>query len=394
MLGRRKVFFVGISIFTVASFFLTSASSGTMLLILRAVQALGASMLYGTSIAILVSVYPPKDRGKVLGINAAATYIGLSVGPYIGGFLTQNFGWRSMFIVIVPLGLLVIAASLWKMRWDKGAIKKEKYDFAGSTIYSLSLISFTYGLSSLPQLPGILFVAGGLIGAVVFGLWEMRISYPILNLRLLLNNRIFAFSNLAALINFSATYSINFLLSPYLQYIKGFSPLDAGKILLYMPVVQAVLSPFVGRLSDRIRPQVLAATGMGITALGLSSFIFLSDATPDSVIIAGLMVCGAGLSLFASPNSNAVMSSVDSASYGVASGTMQTMRLVGQNLSVSIATLIIALFIGRVQLKPEHYPVFLQCVKTSFIIMSPIATLGIFASLGGLRRKPKAPIPQ
>lgn len=291
-----------------------------------------------------------------------------------------------MFIVIVPLGLLVVAASLWKMKWEKGPIKKEKYDITGSGIYSLSLISFTYGLSSLPQLPGILFVTGGLIGAIIFGFWEMKTDHPILNLRLLLTNRVFAFSNLAALINFSATYSINFLLSPYLQYIKGFTPMDAGRILLCMPVVQAALSPFVGRLSDRVRPQVLAATGMGITALGLSSFIFLSDATADIVIIAGLVVCGMGLSLFASPNSNAVMSSIDSASYGVASGTMQTMRLVGQNLSVSIATLIIALFIGRVQLQPEHYPVFLQCVKTSFMIMSPIATLGIFASLGGLRK--------
>ena len=128
---------------------------------------------------------------------------------------------------------------------------------------------------------------------------------------------------------------------------------------------------------------------MGVTTLGLSSFIFLTDATPLPILIASLMVCGTGLALFASPNSNAVMSSIDNGSYGVASGTMQTMRLIGQNLSLAMATLIISLLIGRVQIQPEHYPAFLQCVKISFLIMSPLAVTGIFASLAGLRRKSK-----
>lgn len=387
--GRRKVFLLGITIFTLSSFLLTGVSSGALLIALRGLQATGAAMIYGTGIAILVSVYPPKDRGKVLGINAAATYIGLSVGPFIGGFLTQNFGWRSIFIAIIPLGLLVIAACLWKMRWEQGLVKREKFDLVGSAIYSLTIISVMYGFSSLPQLAGILFVTAGFIGAVVFTVWEMRIKNPILNLKLLLSNRTFAFSNLAALVNFSSTYAINFLMSLYLQYIRGFTPQNAGAVLLSMPVMQAILSPFVGRLSDRTRPQIIAATGMGITALSLSSFIFLTDTTPLPVLIVSLMICGTGLSLFASPNSNAVMSSIDIGSYGVASGTMQTMRLIGQSLSLAMATLIIALLIGRVQIKEEHYPAFLQCVKTAFLIMSPLSVTGVFASLAGRRKKPK-----
>ena len=387
--GRRKVFLLGITIFTLSSFLLTGVSSGALLIALRGLQAIGAAMIYGTGIAILVSVYPPRDRGKVLGINAAATYIGLSIGPFIGGFLTQNFGWRSIFIAIIPLGLLVIAACLWKMRWEQGLVKREKFDLVGSAIYSLTIVSVMYGFSSLPQLDGILFVTAGFIGAVVFTLWEMRIKNPILNLKLLLSNRTFAFSNLAALVNFSSTYAINFLMSLYLQYIRGFTPQNAGAILLSMPAMQAILSPFVGRLSDRIRPQIIAATGMGITALGLSSFIFLTDTTPLPVLIVSLMICGMGLSLFASPNSNAVMSSIDIGSYGVASGTMQTMRLIGQSLSLAMATLIIALLIGRVQIKEEHYPAFLQCVKTAFLIMSPLSVTGVFASLAGRRKKPK-----
>lgn len=385
--GRRKIFILGVSIFTLASFLLTSASSGALLITLRGLQAIGASMIFGTGIAILVSVYPPEDRGKMLGINAAATYIGLSAGPFIGGFLTQNFGWRSIFIAIVPLGLLVIVACLWKMRWEQGPVKRGNFDFTGSAIYSLSIVAIMYGLSSLPQLPGIIFVFSGILGAIVFTIWEMRINNPILDIKLLSSNRTFAFSNLAALINFCSTYAINFLMSLYLQYIRGFTPQNAGAILLFMPVMQAVLSPFVGRLSDRIRPQIIAATGMGITALGLSSFIFLTDTTLLPVLIVSLVICGTGLSLFASPNSNAVMSSIDAGSYGVASGTMQTMRLIGQTLSLAMATLIIALLIGRVQIKPEHYPVFLQCVKTSFLIMSPLAVAGVFASLAGLKKQ-------
>jgi EmrB/QacA subfamily drug resistance transporter len=391
-IGRRKVFLLGVSIFTLTSLLLASVSSGFLLLVLRGIQATGASMIYSTGIAILVSVYPPQARGKVLGINAAATYIGLSVGPYIGGFLTQNFGWRSIFIAVVPLGLIVIAASLWKSRWESATAKKEQFDFIGSTIYTLSLISIMYGFPSLSQLSGIIFVAGGLVGAGIFAAWELRVENPVLNLKLLLSNRIFAFSNLAALINFSATYAINFLLSLYLQYIRGFSPQNAGAVLLWMPVMQAILSPFIGPLSDRVRPQLLAAAGMGTTAVGLTLFTFLTGDTPLLYIIVTLLICGIGLALFASPNSNAVMSSIDSGSYGVASGTMQTMRLIGQNLSLALATLVIALLIGRVQLKPEHYPTFLQCVKLTFMIFAPLGLVGVFASLGGLPRKTKAPL--
>jgi MFS family permease len=217
----------------------------------------------------------------------------------------------------------------------------------------------------------------------------MHAVNPILDLRLLVSNRIFAFSNLAAIINFSTTYAINFLMSLYLKYIRGFSPQDAGAVLLFMPAMQAILSPFVGRLSDRMRPQIIAAAGMGTTAAALAMFIFVTDTTPLPYIIATLMICGTGLALFASPNSNAVMSSIDAGSYGVASGTMQTMRLIGQNLSLGVATLIIALLIGRVQIKPEHYPMFLESVKITFIIFAPLGFLGVFASLAGLPKKPK-----
>jgi EmrB/QacA subfamily drug resistance transporter len=389
IIGRRKVFLLGISIFTLASFLLSSVDSGWLLLALRGFQATGASMIYATGIALLVSVYPTEARGKVLGINAAATYIGLSVGPYIGGFLTQNFGWRSIFIAVVPLGLIVIVASLWKLGWENGTAKKEKFDFTGSAIYTLSLILIMYGFPSLSQLTGILCVAAGLAGAGLFAAWELRTANPILDLRLLLSNRIFAFSNLAALINFSATYGINFLLSLYLQYIRGFSPQNAGAILLSMPVMQAVLSPFVGRLSDRVKPQILAAVGMGTTSVGLALFTLIADDTSLLFLIVTLMICGTGLALFAAPNSNAVMSSIHSGSYGLASGTMQTMRLIGQNLSLAVAALIIALLIGRVQIQPVHYPAFLQSVKLSFIVFTPIGLAGVFASLAGLRREPK-----
>ncbi|MFH1639924.1 MAG: MFS transporter, partial [Chloroflexota bacterium] len=191
----------------------------------------------------------------------------------------------------------------------------------------------------------------------------------------------FAFSNLTALINYSATYAVNFLMSLYLQYIKGFSPQTAGLVLLAMPVLQAIFSPFIGRLSDRIDPGKLSSTGMALTTIALFCLTFLSESTPVAFITGSLMLLGLGLALFSSPNTNAVMSSVAKKFYGVASGTLQTMRVVGQMLSLATVMLIFALLIGRVQIAPEHYPLFLKSVKTAIMIFTVLCFTGTFVSL-------------
>jgi MFS family permease len=237
------------------------------------------------------------------------------------------------------------------------------------------------GFSRLPQWLGEELILGGLVGLGAFVKWEMKIQSPVLNIDLFRNNRVFALSNLAALIHYSATFGVGFLLSLYLQYIKGFSPSHAGSILLCQPVVQALFSPFAGRLSDRIEPRIVSSLGMAFSVMGLFLLVFLGDRTAVIYIIACLVLLGFGFGLFSSPNTNAVMSSVDKKFLGVSSGTVATMRLVGQMLSMGLATLLFALYIGRVQITPEFYPSFLKTMRIAFGIFAALCTAGIFASL-------------
>jgi EmrB/QacA subfamily drug resistance transporter len=379
--GRKKVFTCGIAIFTLFSFFSGMANSATMLISFRALQGIGGAMLAGTAVALLATIFPANKRGKVLGINVAATYLGLSLGPVLGGVLTQHFGWRSIFFSSALLGLAVMGVALWKLKGEWTGARGEKFDFAGSVIYMFGLVALVYGFTLLPEMSGVWLIVAGVIGLSAFVRWEMRTRSPVLDIALFRNSRTFTFSNLAALINYSATWAVSFLISLYLQYLKGFNPQSAGLILVAMPATQAILSPLAGRLSDRIEPRLIASAGMAFTTAGLVIFIFVNEATPLGIIIGNLVLMGFGFALFSSPNTNAVMSSAPNTAYGVASATLATMRQVGMTFSMGVAMLMFALYMGRVQITPEHYPLFQQSMKTSFIIFAIVCFGGVFASL-------------
>jgi EmrB/QacA subfamily drug resistance transporter len=355
-----------------------------MLICFRIFQGIGAAMIFGTGVALLTSVFPAQERGKALGINVAAVYVGLSVGPFLGGFLTLHFGWRSIFLVNVPLGLMLVGLVSLKLKGEWAEAKGEKFDLVGSIIYCLGLIAIMYGFSSFSQLHTILsigLVLLGTVGILAFMKWEMKVKNPILNISLFKNNRVFAFSNLAALINYSATFAVTFFLSLYLQYVRKLNPQTAGLILVFQPIVQAIGSPFAGRLSDRIEPRIISSMGMALTAVGLFLFTFLHRNTAFGFIIGDLVLLGLGFALFSSPNTNAVMSSVEKRYYGVASGTLATMRLTGQMFSMGITVLILAIHIGHAQITPEYFPVFLKSMRSAFIFFAGLCFGGIFASL-------------
>jgi MFS family permease len=248
-------------------------------------------------------------------------------------------------------------------------------------VYSLSLVAIMYGFSRLPAAAGGWLLLAGLLGIVAFIWWETRASSPVLNINLFRRSLAFTFSNLAALANYSATFAVGFLLSLYLQYIQGLSPQNAGLVLVAQPVVMALFSPVAGRLSDRIEPGIVASIGMAVTTIGLVLFAFLNEQTSLALVVASLVFVGLGFALFSSPNTNAVMSSVDKRFYGVASATLGTMRLIGQTFSLGIAVLIFALYIGRARITPEYYPLFLTSMKLAFIIFALLCFGGIFASL-------------
>jgi EmrB/QacA subfamily drug resistance transporter len=379
--GRKRVFAYGMWIFTLSSLALAFSPSAVVLISLRVLQGFGSAMIFGTGMAILTSVFPASERGRVLGINVAAVYLGLSLGPVLGGFLTYRFGWRSIFLVNVPLGLFVIYLVVAKLNREWADARGERFDAIGSLFYAFTLVAFMYGLSRLPANSGIWSILAGVAGCLLFVAWDRRASSPLLNMDLFFHNPVFAFSNLAALINYSATFAVTFLLSLYLQYIKGYTPQHAGMILISQPVVMAIFSPFAGRLSDKIEPRVVASIGMGFTVAGLFLFTFIDRDTHLGFIVTGLMLLGFGFALFSSPNTNAVMSSIEKRFYGVGSSTLGTMRLIGQMLSMGIAMVVFSLSIGGARITPEYYPQFLLSMKTAFMIFSALCFGGIFASL-------------
>jgi EmrB/QacA subfamily drug resistance transporter len=379
--GRKRIFLIGIIIDAVASVLGAASLSGVWLILCRALQGLGGAMIFGTGVAILTSVFPLRERGRALGINAAAVYTGLAVGPLVGGFLTGHFGWRSIFLLNAFLGLIITLAVLWKLKGEWAEARGERFDFVGSVIYSLALVAVMYAFSVLPALWGVWLILIGGLGLVAFVRWEMRQEHPVLNIGFFRNNTLFAFSNLAALINYSATFAIAFLLSLYLQYVKGFTPEHAGLILIAQPLVMVICSPIAGGLSDRIEPRLVASIGMALTTMGLVMLTFLNGGTGLPFILISLVILGLGFGFFSSPNTNAVMSSVKGKFYGVASGTLGTMRLVGQAFSMGVVLLLFALYIGRVQITAAYYPLFLQSMRTAFAVFALLCFGGIFASI-------------
>ncbi len=378
--GRKRIFCIGLVVYTLSSFFCAVAASSYSLISFRLLQGIGGAMIFGPSIAILTSVFPASERGSALGINVASVYIGLSAGPFLGGFLTEHFGWRSIFLINVPLGVAILILMLWKIKAEWAEARNERFDFNGAFLYMAALSALMYGFSSLTQTLGVWLVVLGLILIIIFIFRERKVKNPLLDITLFRHNTVFLFSNLAALINYSATFAVSFLLSLYLQYIKGLSPLHAGVILVAQPVVQAIFSPFAGTLSDRIEPRIVASIGMSLTAFGLGLLILINNQTHILFIVVVLFALGLGFALFSSPNTNAIMSSVEQKFYGVASGTLATMRITGQMLSMGIVMLIFALHMGDVSITPAEYPSFMGSMHSSLIILSLLCFGGIFAS--------------
>jgi EmrB/QacA subfamily drug resistance transporter len=385
--GRKKIFGWGIATYTVASILCGLSPSIASLIAFRVLQGAAAAMIFATGVAMLTSVFPVGERGKALGLNVAAVYLGLSLGPPLGGLLTQFFGWRSVFLINVPLGVIIIALILRRLKADWAEARGERFDLTGTLLYSLSLTVIMYGVPLLTARRGVWLVVIGLLGLVAFFRWEQRTEHPVLDVNLLRGNAVFTFSNLAALVHYSATFAVTFLLSLYLQYTKGLAPRDAGLILVAQPLVMAAFSPIAGRLSDRIEPRTVASLGMAFTVLGLALLAFLGEGTTLAFIIATLVILGFGFALFSSPNANAVMSSVDRRFYGVASSTLGTMRLSGQMLSMGIATLVFALYLGRVRIAAANPASFLHSLKVAFAVFAVLCFCGIFASLARGRLK-------
>jgi EmrB/QacA subfamily drug resistance transporter len=379
--GRQLIFAWGMVVYTVGSVLGALALGPAWLIGSRAMTGVGAAMAFGTVTAVLVAAYPPEQRGRILGINVAMVYFGLSAGPVFGGLITQALGWRSLFWVHALLALVVVVLVFWKLRGNDRQHHHGGFDFAGSLLYAAGLALLLTGFSDLPQVLGVVLTVAGLAVLAGFWIYEGRAASPILPVTLFTQNHTFAFSNLAAMISYSATFAVAFFLSLYLEVVRGLSPGQAGLLLIAQPLVQAVFSPLTGRLSDKISPRLLASLGMALCAAGLAFLALLDSSTPLGFVLGALVLLGLGFALFSSPNTNSIMGSVEKKDLGLASATLATMRVVGQMLSMGLALVLLSLILGKASVEPATAQLFLAAQRGGFGISAALCALGILASL-------------
>ncbi|MDD4086004.1 MAG: MFS transporter [Bacteroidales bacterium] len=376
--GVKRMFKLGVLLFALFSIASGLSPSGWWLIFFRFLQGAGAALTSTTGPAILVSAFPQSSRGKVLGISVSAVYLGLASGPFIGGMLTQLYGWRSVFYVASLLGVLSSMLAFLFLGKDEPNATLKKIDLRGTVLFMSGLVALIYGASNLPQSWWIMIL--GVLALIGFWLLEARSKFPVIDTRLFTQNRLFTFSNLASLINYSATFAIVFLLSIYLQKIKALSPSEAGTILVSQPIMMALFSPLAGRLSDRIQPRFLTTIGMVICTLGLIGFAFVNASTPVWLIVVNLLWLGSGFGLFSSPNMNTIMSAVNRSQYGLASGTAATGRVIGQIVSMTVVAVLFSMTIGNQILKNIDDQQFIDIIRTGFIIFSVMNLFGIYFS--------------
>ncbi|MEN8243731.1 MAG: MFS transporter [Thermodesulfobacteriota bacterium] len=380
--GRRRFFILGLIVFTVSNFLTFFVRDIGPFIVLRVLQGAGAAMTVTTGMAIVTSVFPSQRRGKAIGIYVAAVYVGLSAGPFGGGVLAQHFGWRSIFVVTTAIGMLSALVAFRGLRGNEWAdAAGEPMDIIGSLLYGVSLILLVYGATLLPAWSAAVMVTAGLLLLFIFIRYELKLKHPVFEIHLFSDNRMFAFSSTAALIHYAATFAVTFLLSLYLQYIKGMSPQAAGTLLVAQPVCMAVFSPLAGKISDRVEPWKIASAGMAMTAVSLAALVMVNASTPFYVIVGILITLGTGFALFSSPNMSAIMGAVAPRYYGTASGTVATMRLVGQMVSMALVTVVFTVIIGKVALSPDNYDQFLFCMHFCLIVFTALCIVGVVFSL-------------
>ncbi|MCU0631413.1 MAG: MFS transporter [Methanolinea sp.] len=379
LMGRGRVFVWGTLIYTFASFLTIFTPSVPFLLGCRFLQGFGSAMVFSNAVAIIAEIYPPGERGRALGLNVMAVYGGLTLGPFLGGLLTQYLGWRSIFGITILLGAGVLAsAHLLPPSLSEG--RKEPFDIRGAAFSAMIMVLFFLGISTLPEIAGVVAVISSLGLLFVFIRMEEATASPLFPVRLFRENRSFTYSNASALINYSATFAVTFLMSLYLQVVQGFSPAFAGLVLLVQPMVQMIFSPFTGKLSDRVPPENLASLGLIVSAASLFGFSFLQEDSSLSLVILLLVLLGIGLALFSAPNTNAIMSAVSRHHYGVASAMLATMRSLGMMMSMGMVMIAFALLLGNIPVSPAMAGPFLKSMQAVFLVLFSLSICGAVVS--------------
>lgn len=393
MIGHKKVYLTGFLFFTVGSALCGLSPSAEALIGFRVFQGLGSSMMMATAPALLTRAFPPSQRGQALGLNATLTYLGLTVGPSLGGLLTQAFGWRYIFYVNIPIGLIGTVSAVVFLR--QATIRRtQRFDLAGAAILMMSLSSFLLALSKGQDWGWGSSIVLGLFAffavlLIAFLLLERAVAQPMVNLSLF-RSRLFSAANASALINYLGVYSIMFLMPFYLIQARGFNPAQSGLALTAMPLTMAVVAPVSGWLSDRIGSRFLSSAGMVILAIGLWLLSGLDLQSGGIDVALRLAVAGFGVGMFVSPNNSSIMGAAPKEGLGIASGMLAMMRNTGMVVGVAVAGAVFAVGSQRYLAMSLGRPqAFVGGFHDALLVAAVITLPGIVLSLSRPRLSPK-----
>jgi predicted MFS family arabinose efflux permease len=350
-------------VYGATAFLCALAPSIHFLIAARFLTGIGAAMIFGTSIALLSLVFPEEERGAAIGINVTAMSAGFLIGFLAGGFLTSSIGWRGIFLLVIPVAILVMVIIRFMIPGECALARERIADTGGSVLYGVAIFLVIVGCSSLPSFTGAIILIVGAVAGGLFIRYEHRHESPLFDMRLFSENRVFIRANMVVLLVWTGSFAITFLATLYLQDVKLFDPVIAGVILLSQTVVAIIFGPYAGRLSDKNSPAMVASVGMVLMLSGFIPFLFLTRDTPVSLIIIAFLVQGLGLILYQPALARLVVSSVDQERYGLASSTVESMRLIGITLSLAITITTFSILLGGSTISPETVPAFLSATR-------------------------------
>jgi EmrB/QacA subfamily drug resistance transporter len=378
--GRKRIYCYGLGLNAFSSLMCGVGISIEWVLFWRFVQGAGSAMIFGTGVAIITSVTPPHKRGAALGIAAACIYIGLTIAPAVGGWLTEAWGWRSVFLFQVPIVLALLLLIKMRLSGEWKNAEKSKYDWWGTAIFAMFASALVYGLSLLPNMLGVLMLIISAVSLALFVVHQSRSRRPLIRVQMFRESRLFSMSLTTSLLMYGSNFPLVFLMSLYLQYVKGFSPSHAGQIILLQALTMAIIAPFSGKLADRFEPRLIATLGCAIVACGLLVLSLMNTETSATYIASALLLIGLGFGLFSTPNNNAIMGATHPNEVGVASASMNLARTIGNLIGMSLVNLMVHYYLGDAQFSSEQNPALILTVELALNMSLAFVVLACVSS--------------